>query len=145
MEFYPQNIYYYYSLFLTIKWFWSSFSKFFLFYFQGGGGASGEQQKAAQERQEQIKDMKNSILSQVLDQSARARLNTIMLCKPEKAQQIENMICQMAQTGQIMNKLGENELIGLLEQISNREEKKSSVKVSEVVFAPKCHVFFTTI
>ncbi|KAI5696953.1 programmed cell death protein 5 isoform X2 [Diaphorina citri] len=96
--------------------------------YQGGGGASGEQQKAAQERQEQIKDMKNSILSQVLDQSARARLNTIMLCKPEKAQQIENMICQMAQTGQIMNKLGENELIGLLEQISNREEKKSSVK-----------------
>lgn len=94
----------------------------------GGGNSSAEQQKAMQERQEAMNDMKNSILSQVLDQSARARLNTIMLCKPEKAQQIENMICQMAKTGQIMSKLGENELIGLLEQISNSMEKKSSVK-----------------
>uniref|UniRef100_A0A8D9FEC1 Programmed cell death protein 5 n=1 Tax=Cacopsylla melanoneura TaxID=428564 RepID=A0A8D9FEC1_9HEMI len=93
-----------------------------------GGNASGDQAKAAQERQEQMTDMKNSILSQVLDQPARARLNTIMLCKPEKAQQIENMICQMAQSGQIMSKLGENELIGLLEQISSRTEKTSTVK-----------------
>jgi len=34
---------------------------------------SGEKQKAAQERESQMKDTKNIILSQALDQNARAR------------------------------------------------------------------------
>ena len=39
---------------------------------QGGGDPANQQQKA-QERQAQVQDMKNSILSQVLSQEARAR------------------------------------------------------------------------
>merc|ERR1712018_913336 len=34
--------------------------------------------------------MKNSILSQVLTQEARARLNTLRVAKPEKGQKIGN-------------------------------------------------------
>ena len=41
-------------------------------FFQGSGGDGSQQQKAA-ERQAQVEDMKNSILSQVLTQEARAR------------------------------------------------------------------------
>ena len=43
------------------------------FLLKGGGG--GDQQQKAKERQEQVMDMKNSILSQVLSQEARARCN----------------------------------------------------------------------
>lgn len=40
--------------------------------FQGAGG-DGEQQKKQQEMRQQQEDMKNTFLSQILDQGARAR------------------------------------------------------------------------
>ena len=43
------------------------------FVFFQGSGADGSQQQKAAERQAQVEDMKNSILSQVLTQEARAR------------------------------------------------------------------------
>ena len=36
-----------------------------------GGGAGGDQQQKAEERAKQMEDMKNGILSQVLDQKVR--------------------------------------------------------------------------
>merc|ERR1712032_36836 len=82
---------------------------------QGGGG---DRQKQQQEKMEQMVNMKNGILSQVLDQEARARLNTIKLTKPEKGQQVEAMLCQMAQTGQLGGKMTESDLKNLLERMS---------------------------
>lgn len=53
----------------------------FVVFWKGGpagqGGDPSQQQKAAEERQREVTDMKNSILSQVLDQSARARCKFI--------------------------------------------------------------------
>ena len=63
-----------------------------------------------------MEDMKNGILSQILDQKARARLNTLMIAKPDKGKQVEAMLCQMAQTGQLGGKLGDDELKGLLDR-----------------------------
>ncbi|KAK6177964.1 hypothetical protein SNE40_012818 [Patella caerulea] len=94
-------------------------------YGAGGGGPSAEEQ---QEKQRQQADMKNSILSQVLDQSARTRLNTIAVAKPEKAKMVESMLVQMARTGQIQNKLGEDQLIGLLARVSEQTQNKTTVK-----------------
>merc|ERR1719273_2125355 len=67
--------------------------------------------------------MKNSILNQVLTQEARARLNTLRVAKPEKGQKIEAMLIQMAQTGQLGGRIGEDDLIGLLEKISGTTSK----------------------
>jgi len=92
----------------------------------GGGGGAQEKAQQQQQKMEQMNDMKNSILSQILDQKARARLNTLMVAKPDKGRQMEAMICQMAQTGQIGNKLGEEELINLLERFNS---SKTSGKV----------------
>merc|ERR1712113_303907 len=93
----------------------------------GGSGGDGSQQQKAAERQAQVEDMKNSILSQVLTQEARARLNTLSLAKPEKGQQVQAAIIQMAQTGQLGGKLSEEELIGLLERFAGSTQK-STVK-----------------
>merc|ERR1719331_2463709 len=93
---------------------------------QGGGG--GDQQQKAEERAKQMTDMKNGILSQVLDQKARARLNTLMLAKPEKGKQVEGMLCQMAQTGQLGGKLGDDELKGLLDRMTGGGQASSKVK-----------------
>jgi len=84
---------------------------------QRGGG--GDQQQKQQERAKQMEDMKNGILSQILDQKARARLNTLMIAKPDKGKQVEAMLCQMAQTGQLGGKLGDEELKGLLDRMTS--------------------------
>lgn len=95
---------------------------YFVFFFQGGKDA--EQQKAMQDRARQQEDAKHSILSQIMDQNARARcktkniniyrlnvltddhifsinftVNTLKISKPEKAQMVEGMIIRMAQMG----------------------------------------------
>jgi len=99
---------------------------------QGGGGGPGaggaDRQKQMEERQAQMTDMKNSILSQVLDQEARARLNTLMIAKPEKGKQVEAMLCQMAQTGQLGGKLGEQDLKELLERFNAGSASNTKVK-----------------
>merc|ERR1712012_165394 len=81
-------------------------------------GDPGSQAQAQEDKMRQVEDMKNSILNQVLTQEARARLNTLRIAKPEKGQKIEAMLIQMAQTGQLGGKIGEDDLIGLLEKIS---------------------------
>jgi programmed cell death protein 5 len=68
------------------------------------GGASQQQQQQEEMRRQQ-QDMKNGILSQVLTQEARARLNTLALTKPDKAQMVENHLIQLARSGQIMGKV----------------------------------------
>ncbi|XP_058796233.1 programmed cell death protein 5 [Phymastichus coffea] len=91
-------------------------------------GDNANNQQAAVEKQQQMQDMRNSILSQCLDQAARARLNTLSLGKPEKGKMVENMIIAMAQRGQIPGKLGEPELINILESI-NKQTNKSTPTV----------------
>nr|CAD7589613.1 unnamed protein product [Timema genevievae] len=92
-----------------------------------GGQDGSSQQKAAEERK-QIEEMKHNILTQVLTQEARARLNTLMIGKPEKGQVVENMLIQMARSGQLMEKLDEQQLISILEKVSKQMQKTSTVK-----------------
>lgn len=63
-------------------------------------------------------------------------VNTLMIGKPEKGRMVENMLLRMAQSGQIVNKLGEDELIGLLEQVNSQmqsQERKTTVKVNQPI------------
>lgn len=94
----------------------------------GGGGGNPEQQQKQEAMRQKQEEMKHVILSQVLDQQARARLNTIALTKPEKARMVEGMLIQMAQGGQIQSKLGEEQLKGLLEKVSEKTQKVTTVK-----------------
>ncbi|PNF24376.1 Programmed cell death protein 5, partial [Cryptotermes secundus] len=91
---------------------------------QGGSDANGTEERRKREQDE----MKNTVLTQVLTQSARARLNTLMIGKPEKGQLVENMLIQMARTGQIMGKLNESELIDILEKVSEQMQQRTTVK-----------------
>jgi len=92
----------------------------------GGESAAGRNDEADQKAQ--AVEMKNQMLSQILDQQARARLNTLMLAKPEKAQMVENMLITMARNGQLRGKLGEEEFKGLLEKVSEKTQTTTKVK-----------------
>lgn len=71
-----------------------------------------------------------------------------MIGKPEKGRMVENMLLRMAQSGQIVNKLGEDELIGLLEQVNSQmqsQERKTTVKVInrlDIVPVDFCNITF---
>ncbi|XP_029903919.1 programmed cell death protein 5 [Myripristis murdjan] len=88
------------------------------------GDASNDQQQEAKQRET---DMRNSILAQVLDQSARARLSNLALVKPEKANAVENYLIQMARFGKLGGKISESGLIEILEKVSQQTEKKTTV------------------
>ncbi|KAL1513229.1 hypothetical protein ABEB36_002665 [Hypothenemus hampei] len=96
--------------------------------YQTSGGDSQAQQAQQEKIKQQQEEAKNSILSQVLDQDARARLNTLLLGKPEKGQMVQAMILRMAQSGQIISRIGEKELINILESVNAQTQSKVSVK-----------------
>uniref|UniRef100_A0A023EFM6 Putative pdcd-5 n=1 Tax=Aedes albopictus TaxID=7160 RepID=A0A023EFM6_AEDAL len=89
-------------------------------------GGDPDQQKAKEEQMAAQEEMKNSMLSQLLDQNARARLNTLKLSKPDKAQMVEGMIIRMAQMGQIGGKLDDASLVKLLESLNQQMPRSGS-------------------
>ncbi|MFH4973676.1 hypothetical protein AB6A40_000385 [Gnathostoma spinigerum] len=91
-------------------------------------GDADAKQKQAREAAEQQETIKNSILSQVLDQQAMVRLSNIAAAKPEKAQRVENLIVEMARRGQIAGKLNDESLRQLLDRISEQTKKTTTVK-----------------
>lgn len=58
-------------------------------------------------------------------------VNTLSLGKPGKAKMVEEMLVSMAQRGQLPGKLGEKELISLLESVNQQTRKTTTVKVSK--------------
>ncbi|NP_001119762.1 uncharacterized protein LOC366089 [Rattus norvegicus] len=72
-------------------------------------------------------EVRNSILAQVLDQSARARLTNLAFVKPEKMKAVENYLIQMAQYGLLSGMVSEPGLIEILEKVSQQTEKKTTV------------------
>ncbi|PVD20994.1 hypothetical protein C0Q70_19158 [Pomacea canaliculata] len=78
----------------------ASHSKFICAMTRGDG--PGDAEEAERARRE--KEMRETLISQFLDQSARARLANVKVAKPEKAAIVENTLIHMAQTGQLRNK-----------------------------------------
>lgn len=56
-----------------------------------------------------------------------------MIGKPEKGRMVENMLLQMAQTGQLPGKIDENELIRILENVRAQTTKTTTVKVNHYI------------
>ncbi|KAJ7986189.1 hypothetical protein DPEC_G00348200 [Dallia pectoralis] len=95
---------------------------------QSKHGDTANDQQGQQEAKQRETEMRNSILAQVLDQSARARLSNLALVKPDKAKAVENYLIQMARMGQLGGKISDTGLIDILEKVSQQTEKKTTVK-----------------
>lgn len=88
---------------------------------QGSTGASNQHESENKQRQrmaEQQEMMKNSILTQILDKSALARLSNLSVAKPDKGKAVENLIVQMARSGQIRGKMSDDDLRNLLDRMA---------------------------
>ena len=58
------------------------------------------------------------------------QVSRIKLVKPEKARQVEDMVIRAAQTGQLGQKIDEDKLISLLEQIGEKKAAPTKITVN---------------
>ncbi|EFJ24174.1 hypothetical protein SELMODRAFT_415003 [Selaginella moellendorffii] len=96
---------------------------------RGGGQQSAEQQEAQEEQKREAAERRQMMLARVLLPEARERLSRIALVKPEKAKGVEDLILHSAQRGQITEKVSEERLIQLLEQINEQTKKTTKVTI----------------
>ncbi len=87
-----------------------------------------EEQVKAQQRA-QIEAQRRSVLMEILEPKARSRLANIKVAKPEYAVQIENLLIQLAQSGQIRQKITDAQLKAILAKIM---EKRRDVTIRRI-------------
>uniref|UniRef100_A0AC35THC7 Programmed cell death protein n=1 Tax=Rhabditophanes sp. KR3021 TaxID=114890 RepID=A0AC35THC7_9BILA len=87
-------------------------------------GMNGKNGPEMAQKMEEQKKMQNTMLSQILDQTAILRLNNVCAANPTKGAQIQNILVQMAQRGQITEKLNDEKFRQVLNQVSSSMETK---------------------
>lgn len=95
-----------------------------------GGAPTQEQAKEQEEQQQAAEERRQAMLASVLQPEARERLSRIALVKPDKARGVENMVLAAAQRGQLRDKLSEEQLIGMLETISEQAASRTKVTIT---------------
>ncbi|VDO01926.1 unnamed protein product [Rodentolepis nana] len=97
--------------------------------------SGGDEQRMAEQHQAQKeemerkqKEMKNDFLRQILDQQARARLNTLAMTKPEHAKRVEAMLINMAQRNRLVGQITDDQLKSMLSDIASQTKKTTEVK-----------------
>ena len=74
-------------------------------------------------------DMKLSMLSQILETSARERLSRVRIVRPDRADAVEQYIIKLAAMGNITRKLSEKDIVEILDGISRDEKKQTQSKI----------------
>jgi programmed cell death protein 5 len=73
-------------------------------------------------------------LDQVLEPNARERLSRVNLVRPERARAVEQYIVKLVQSGQIRRKLGESDIVEILDGLARDESKRNE---TQIVFSRK--------
>lgn len=94
-----------------------------------GGGGDGQEDQRRQAEAER----RSAILSQILDPAAADRLGRIRLVKESRATDIENRLIMLAQSGQLRQKVNEDQLKELLNAVAENSRKEEEEQ--KVVFS----------
>ena len=88
-------------------------------------GTSDEQKQ----QQEAYEEQRTSILSSIMDSTARERLARVALVKPEVARSVEDHVIKLAKSGKLKEIITENVVMKLLEDIGKLDgEAKGATK-----------------
>ena len=77
-------------------------------------------------RKKEFEEQKKAALRQILTTEARERLGRIKAARPEVAENIENQLIMFAQSGQLKNKINDEQLRELLSKLI---PKKRDIKI----------------
>ncbi len=75
------------------------------------------QEDFEEEQQKEFEDQKKLILRAILTDDARERLGRIKAARPEMAENLENQLIMLAQSGRLKNKINDEQLRELLAKI----------------------------
>ncbi|KAF2131981.1 DNA-binding TFAR19-related protein [Dothidotthia symphoricarpi CBS 119687] len=89
----------------------------------GGGGGGGGDSSEQDGKQQREADQRTHILSQILLPDAADRLGRIRLVKESRATDIENRLIALARSGQIRQKVTEEQLKDILGAVAEKEEE----------------------
>ncbi|KAE8360724.1 PDCD5-related protein [Aspergillus caelatus] len=91
---------------------------------QGGGPRGGAGQDGQDDQRKQAEaERRSAILNQILEPEAADRLGRIRLVKESRAVDIENRLIMLAQTGQLRQKVSEDQLKQLLNAVAENQRK----------------------
>ncbi|KAL2860225.1 dsDNA-binding protein PDCD5 [Aspergillus pseudodeflectus] len=92
---------------------------------QQQGGSRGAPSEGSQDdqRKQAEAERRGTILSQILEPEAADRLGRIRLVKESRATDIENRLIMLAQTGQLRQKVTEEQLKQLLNAVAENQRK----------------------
>ncbi|KAI6802361.1 hypothetical protein KC363_g7578 [Hortaea werneckii] len=92
----------------------------------GGGQGGGDQQEQQKNREAEVRQ---SILSQILDPAAADRLGRIRLVKASRADDVENRLIMLARTGQLRQRVTEEQLKDILNAVNEQQQETEKVTV----------------
>lgn len=87
-----------------------------------------QQQVQQQLQEEQISVQIRMIMNQILTPEARSRLGNIRLARPEFAREIEILLIQLYQAGNLPKKLTDEKFKEILEKIHSRKKSTRIIK-----------------
>jgi programmed cell death protein 5 len=90
-----------------------------------GGNANNNSAATNASMQQQQQQQKQSILEQVMEPDALARLRRIQLVKPQKATMLENAIIQLATTNKLTEPISDGKFVEMLERQLAQEHRRS--------------------
>jgi len=93
---------------------------------QNESAPSNEETIRQQEEAKQVyEERKQAILRSILSEEAKQRLSNIKLVKPQMAENIENQLIQLSQSGRINGRISEQQLLNLLRQLQDNKRDSS--------------------
>ncbi|KAL3483644.1 dsDNA-binding protein PDCD5 [Aspergillus germanicus] len=90
---------------------------------QGGSRGAPSEGNQDDQRKQAEAERRGTILSQILEPEAADRLGRIRLVKESRATDIENRLIMLAQTGQLRQKVTEEQLKQLLNAVAENQRK----------------------
>uniref|UniRef100_A0A0B7K2R9 Uncharacterized protein n=1 Tax=Bionectria ochroleuca TaxID=29856 RepID=A0A0B7K2R9_BIOOC len=96
----------------------------------GGGGGSGGRSGSSggdEENSRKQEEARQHILNQILHPEAADRLGRIRLVKESRATDVENRLIMLAQSGQLRQKVTEEQLKDLLNAVADKKEEEKIV------------------
>lgn len=81
-------------------------------------GGDAQTDEATEQAQQQAEAQKQALLRRHLTDGARKRLNSIRMSKPEFAEQVEQQLLGLAQSGRLNEKIDEEKMKAVLEHLT---------------------------
>jgi len=88
-----------------------------------------DENNISQEKDNQLKAQKETMLKQVLSADARLRLNNVRMVKPDLADLVENYILNLTVQGKITGQISDEQLKQIL---SSTQQPKRDFKINRV-------------